>query len=131
MHPSLLADECIDREIVDALRGQGFTVLYVAELASSIPDDEVLAMAVAADALLITSDKDFGEIVFRQNRLHSGVLLIRLAGVEPHVKAQLTAEILRERTNELLGNFSVLERDHLRVRRARPMPSNASSHDQA
>ena len=124
MHPSLLADECIDREVVDALREQGFDVLYVAELAPSIPDDEVLAMAVAADALLITSDKDFGEIVFRQNRLHSGVLLIRLAGVDAHLKAQLTVEILRERDTELLGNFSVLERDRFRVRRARPLASS-------
>jgi hypothetical protein len=45
MHLSIVADECIDKEIVDALREEGFDVLYVAEISPSISDAEVLEMA--------------------------------------------------------------------------------------
>jgi len=37
----------------------------------------------------LTADKDFGELVFRQRLLHSGIVLIRLAGLKPETKAEL------------------------------------------
>lgn len=116
MPPPIVADECIDQEIVLALRDEGFSVTYIAEIAPSIDDTEVLSMASKAGALLLTSDKDFGEIVFRQRQLHSGVLLIRLAGVAPPIKARIAIRAIQEHAEELLGNFSVLEKERLRVR---------------
>lgn len=75
------ADESVDRHIVERLRREGHRVWYVAEMDPGIPDDVVLALANQETALLLTADKDFGEIVFRQ-RLHThGVVLIRLAGL--------------------------------------------------
>ena len=81
----LLADECIDKRIVDYLRGKGYDVIYVAELAPSIPDNEVLDIANEKSAILLTNDKDFGELVFRQRKLNQGIVLIRLSGFS-HVK---------------------------------------------
>ena len=78
-----LADESVDRPIVERLRQEGHQVLYIAELKPGMPDDAVLNLANHETALLLTTDKDFGELVFRQ-RLHMyGVVLIRLAGVTP------------------------------------------------
>jgi hypothetical protein len=68
---------------------------------------------------LITADKDFGELVFRQKRVHSGVLLLRLAGLSNAAKAELVAETCRNRETELLGAFSVVAPGQLRIRRAR------------
>jgi predicted nuclease of predicted toxin-antitoxin system len=104
--------------VVDRLRNDGHDVLYVAELSPSIPDEEVLQQANAQGALLITADKDFGELVFRQGRVHSGVVLIRLAGLSNSTKAELVAEVCRDRARELLRAFSVVSPGQVRIRRA-------------
>ncbi len=55
-----LADESVDREIVERLRGEGHDVLYVAEMEPGITDDEVFERANATGRILVTCDKDFG-----------------------------------------------------------------------
>lgn len=77
----LVADENVDGPIVARLREDGHEVDYVAEMAPGISDDEVLDHANGRQALLITTDKDFGELVFRQGKLNAGIVLLRLAGV--------------------------------------------------
>jgi len=74
---NLVADEGIDRQIVELLRAREYVVLYVAELAPGLDDDSVLAAASKSGALLLTHDLDFGELVFRQRQAASGVLLLR------------------------------------------------------
>jgi predicted nuclease of predicted toxin-antitoxin system len=78
---NLFADEGVDRAVVDRLRQEGHDVVYVAELSPSIGDAQVLQQANDSGSLLITTDKDFGELVFRLGRLHTGVILLRLAGL--------------------------------------------------
>jgi predicted nuclease of predicted toxin-antitoxin system len=63
---NLLADEGVDRQIVERLRQEGYSVLYIAEMDPGISDDLVLDKANQVEALLLTADKDFGELVFRQ-----------------------------------------------------------------
>ena len=70
----LFADESVDKSIVDRLREDGHTVSYIAELTPSIDDDAVLRQANQSGSLLITADKDFGELVFRMRRVHAGVV---------------------------------------------------------
>ena len=79
---NLFADEGVDRPVVERLRQDDHDVMYVAELAPSIPDEEVLREANGRSAVLVTADKDFGELVFRQGAMHSGVVLLRLAGLD-------------------------------------------------
>ena len=57
-----LADECCDRDLVGALRNAGYDVLYVLELKPGATDDEVLALAFDQRRILLTEDKDFGEL---------------------------------------------------------------------
>jgi predicted nuclease of predicted toxin-antitoxin system len=67
---NFLADESVDRPIVERLRQEGHQVSYIAELGPGMSDDAVLNLANQQTALLLTADKDFGEMVFRQ-RLHT------------------------------------------------------------
>lgn len=60
-----LVDECVERQVVDALRKDGHNVLYIVEMNRSLPDEEVLNTAIIESAILLTSDKDFGEIVYQ------------------------------------------------------------------
>ena len=113
---NLLADESVDRPIVERLRNDGHEVVYVAELSPSIGDNEVLQKANDSRALLLTADKDFGELVFRQRRLHAGVVLTRLAGFPPALKPEAVAKVIREHGAQLLGAFSVVSPGIVRIR---------------
>lgn len=114
---NLLADESIDKLIVDRLRQDGHRVLYIAEFAPSIDDDAVLQQANQNDTLLITADKDFGELVFRQGRIHVGIVLVRLAGLPSYAKARTISAVFADHGDELLNAFSVISPERVRIRR--------------
>lgn len=84
-----------------------------------VSDDVVLAEANERNALLVTADKDFGELVFRQNLVNHGVVLLRLAGLSPETKAEIVAGVLRDRAAELPQVFSVISPGMVRIRRKR------------
>ncbi len=113
---NFLADENVDRQIVERLRLMGHNVQYVAETDAGISDDEVLDLANEKNALLLTADKDFGELVFRQRRITSGVVLIRLAGLSPTVKAEIVASTIKKHGTELKNSFSVVTPGAIRIR---------------
>ena len=113
---NLLADESVDRPIVERLRRDGHEVVYIAELAPGIIDDEVLETANSRNAVLVTTDKDFGELVFRRDAIHSGVILVRLAGLANETKAEIVAEVCRLPQTELIGSFTVVSPGQVRIR---------------
>lgn len=112
----LLADEGIDRQIVDRLRVEGHDVTYIAEFQRGDSDQEVLSIARTEERVLLTQDKDFGELVFRQGLAAHGVLLIRLAGKEPGEKATLVATAIEGYGERLELAFAVLSAKTLRIR---------------
>ena len=117
----LLADEGVDRPIVVRLREDGHEVDYVAEMEPGADDDRVLSHANQHQALLITADKDFGELVFRQGRFNTGIVLLRLAGVSQIRKAEIVSAVLAVHGNEMRAAFSVITNEILRIR---PNPGN-------
>jgi predicted nuclease of predicted toxin-antitoxin system len=115
---NLLADEGVERQVVERLRHDGHTVLYVAEMEPGITDDVVLERANEAAANLLTADKDFGELVFREGQLSSGgVVLIRLAGLSADLKAQSVSDAFREHASEFPNHFSVVSPGKVRIGR--------------
>jgi predicted nuclease of predicted toxin-antitoxin system len=62
---NFVADECCDSLLVAGLRGEGHDVLYVREFAPGSDDDVVLQLSAAQQRILLTEDKDFGELVIR------------------------------------------------------------------
>jgi len=113
----LIADESVDRQIVERLRQDGHAVQYVAEMEPGISDDLVLSLAVQAEAVLLTADKDFGEAVVRQRRFVSGILLVRLAGLSAARKAEVVSSASSQHSGELPGAIGVLTPGSFRVRR--------------
>lgn len=112
----VVADEGVDRQIVERLRSVSYEVIYVAELAPSISDDEVLELANDENALLITADKDFGELVFRLHRIAGGIVLLRLLGLGPETKATIVTEALKQHAAQMLTAFSVIMPGSVRIR---------------
>jgi predicted nuclease of predicted toxin-antitoxin system len=113
---NFLADESIDQPVVERLRADGHEVLAVAEMAPSIPDEAVLTLANQREAILLTADKDFGELVFRQHRISAGVVLMRLAGLSPATKARVVASVIRAHASELFHAFTVVSPGMVRIR---------------
>jgi predicted nuclease of predicted toxin-antitoxin system len=75
-------------------------------------------LRLKVDGVLVTSDKDFGDLVFRRRLLHSGILLIRLAGVRTEIKAGLVAASFDQHGEELSSGFAVLSKRSLRFRKS-------------
>jgi len=121
-------DECVDQPVADRLRSDGHEVLCASEMAPGAPDEAVLSLANARDAVLITSDKDFGELVYRRNRVTRGVLLIRLAGLSPGAKAEVVSAAVRRHGVEMPWAFSVVSPGRALVgTRLRPAANAAGS----
>ena len=117
---NFVADESVDRLIVERHRQDGHQVWDVAEMEPGISDDVVLDLANRQGALLLTADKDFGEIVFRQHRLSGGVVLVRLAGLSADRKASAVVTAITEVASKLPGAFTVITPGLCRTRRLSP-----------
>lgn len=111
-----LADESVDRQIVDRLRQDGYRVDYVAEMFPGVTDDVGLQFANQDNAILITGDKDFGELVYRQRRISPGIILIRMAGLHRNQKAEITAKTIRAREAEIDKAFTVITKRTILIR---------------
>lgn len=109
----LLADENFPGIAVNALRDRGHDVSWVRTEAPGISDVEVLAKSKSENRVLITFDKDFGELVFRSG-LSAGVVLFRLAAKSPWYIAELAVKVLESR-EDWAGNFSVVEESRIRI----------------
>lgn len=112
-----LADENVDGPIVERLRKEGHEVIYIVEAKRGLADHEVIRKANDSSAVLLTSDKDFGELVFRQARTHRGVLLVRLAGLSPRRKSELVAGSVQAHEDEIPGSFTVITAGAVRIRK--------------
>lgn len=113
----LLADEDIERLIVERLRADGFDVLWIAETAPGATDVEVLTLANNEDRILLTADKGFGELVFRQRQVAAGVVLVRVLGTTPAQRAEIVADAIAAHRDELRGAFTVITPAFVRIRR--------------
>ncbi|MCS7275128.1 MAG: DUF5615 family PIN-like protein [Candidatus Bipolaricaulota bacterium] len=111
-----LADENVEKLIVDHLRHQSFDVRYVAEETPSLKDDAILALANQENRIFITNDKDFGEMAFRQRRVRTGILLLRFRRDEAEWKAQRLVRFLEQYRQPLDKKFVVLGDTRVRIR---------------
>ena len=114
---NLLADESVDKQIVERLRLDGHLVLYIAELEPSISDNVVLLRANEQNALLLTADKDFGELVYHQKMLSSGgVVLLRRLALSQQSKSEIVSQAVLEHASEFARSFSVISPGSIRIR---------------
>ncbi len=110
-----LADESCDFSVVRALRAAGYDVKAIIETARGAPDQAVLAMALTEQRVLLTQDKDFGELVFAAGSPAIGVLLLRYPSSARTTLRQAVLDLVAMRQNELLGSFIVLTPGNVRA----------------
>lgn len=112
----LLADECCDALLVDGLRSDGHEVLYVKETDPGATDDTVLQLAVDQQRVLLTEDKDFGELVVRLQLPAYGIVLLRIDPADSGAKLARLRHLLLHHAQRLPGSFVVLGEKRARFR---------------
>jgi len=118
----LLADENFPGLAIKALREQGHDVAWVREDSPGSKDIDVLARAQAEDRILLTFDKDFGELAFRWGLpAASGLVLFRISAPSARYVARAATQILASRT-DWAGHFSVVEDHRVRILPLPPIP---------
>jgi predicted nuclease of predicted toxin-antitoxin system len=110
-----LANENFPLIAVQALREQGHDVLWVLTEYPGISDQEVLLRAHSDNRILLTFDKDFGELAFRTDLPAScGIILFRTSPRSPSFVASLAVAALSSRS-DWQGYFSVIEESRIRM----------------
>ncbi len=112
----ILADENLPESICSALEVAGFTVERVRTMSPGIDDHTVLATAVSRDLVVVTQDKDFGDLVHRDALEHRGVVLVRLRGLPFAERAARVVAVFEEHGEALRGAFTVIANKGVRVR---------------
>lgn len=111
----LLADESCDFAVVRALREAGFDVAAVGEASPGAEDNVVIDLAVREGRMLITEDKDFGQLMYAEGRAAGGVLLLRFPARARLVMAQSVVELMQQHGERLVGRFVVLQPGRVRI----------------
>jgi predicted nuclease of predicted toxin-antitoxin system len=103
--------------VVRALRAAGYDVSAISELAPQTTDPEVIALAVREHRVLLTEDKDFGQLVDAELRKSSGVILVRFPASERNALPAAILETAKELGDSLTGLFVVLTPRRIRIGR--------------
>jgi predicted nuclease of predicted toxin-antitoxin system len=115
----LLADENVEPIVVEWLRVTRHDVLHMLEADPGAPDTVVLERARDEQRVLITYDRDFGELVFRTGAVTAGVLLLRLSPAAPAERLVLLQARWTLFADRLEGSFVVVADHKVRVRQLR------------
>ena len=114
-----VVDESTGAAVAEFLRRLGHDVLAVADELPQADDAVILAEAVQESRVLVTNDKDFGELVFRRGQAHVGVILLRLRDESPANRVRVVQAVLEQCTDVLPDHLVVATDSHIRVRPAR------------
>ena len=111
----LLADENVPGETVTALSDAGFDVAWIMADNPGLSDDLVLARAQREERVVLTFDKDFGEMAFLSGLpSEGGIILVRVPLESPGAISSIVVAALKSR-EDWVGNFSVVEADRIRI----------------
>lgn len=111
-----LADESCDFNFVRALRAAGHDVQAVAEIALSADDPEVIRLATEQSRVLLTEDKDFGQLVFASGAPSAGVVLFRYPTAARQVVIDAFVQFVQEKGEQLRDCFAVFEPGRVRLK---------------
>jgi predicted nuclease of predicted toxin-antitoxin system len=110
-----IADVNVEKAIIDYLTENGYDTKWVADYSCEILDEDLLKLANVEKRILITNDKDFGELTFLQKSLSTGIILLRIRGQRPKDKVKLIKKLLNKHGDKLLNHFIVITKRKIRI----------------
>lgn len=109
-----LVDECTGPAVAAWLNQQGHDIYSVYDLSPGAADDDLLGLAFRDNWILVTNDRDFGELVFRESRPHRGVVFLRLDDERAANKIRVLGQLLASYGSRLTNQFVVVTETHVR-----------------
>ena len=109
-----LADVNIEKRIIDFLRGAGFDVLWIPDYDCHLDDVALLKLAFDENRIIITNDKDFGELNFLQRKPSVGIILFRIDEQNVRVKITILKNMLLKYPEKFSNHFAVIARKRIR-----------------
>jgi predicted nuclease of predicted toxin-antitoxin system len=120
----LLLDTCVSFGAVEPLKAAGHDVIWAGDWPADPGDDEILALAYQEGRILITLDKDFGELAVVREQAHAGI--IRLVVLSASQQAPICLMVLTRYGTELQsGAIVTVEPGRIRVRPAASHPESS------
>ena len=113
-----LVDECTGPAVAQWLRAQGHEVFSVYDEAPGSTDDELLDRAHSENWIVITNDKDFGDMIFRERKPHHGVIFLRLQDERPVAKINALDRLLSRFADQIADYFVVVSEKKIRFSRS-------------
>ena len=113
-----LADESCDFGVVLALRTAGHDVVAIAEVSPREEDDSVMKRALPEQRIVVTEDKDFGQLVYANRQATGGVLFLRFPARARTTIAKTVVDIVGRQGERLKGKFTVVQPGRVRFGRA-------------
>ena len=119
-----LVDECTGPAVAKWLRSLHHDVFSVYDEVRGLDDDSIIEKANRENYVLVTNDKDFGELVFRKRKPHKGVVLLRLEDERSENKIAVLHRVLESYSDKLSDNFIIVTEKTVRiVEESRDTPS--------
>ena len=116
----LLADESCAGPVILALREAGHDVLAIAEFDKGVADDEVMQRAISETRVVITEDRDFGELVYARGSGSPGVIFVKFHNRARRGKPSAVVEAVAKLGPRLRDCFAVVEPGRVRIARRPP-----------
>jgi predicted nuclease of predicted toxin-antitoxin system len=112
-----LVDVGVSKEVEEYLLEQGYDTKTVRAIDTRMSDQEIIRLAASEGRMVITMDKDFGELVYHSAMKHCGVLLLRLEDATGLVKLEVVRDILESYSDQIKNHFCVYQNNKFRIRR--------------
>lgn len=112
-----VADEGCDFAVVRSLRTASHDVIAAVEITPSADDEVILKMARDEGRILLTEDKDFGELVYAAGQKSCGVILIRFRASARSAMAEAVVEAVNRLGASLTSQFAVIQPGRIRIGR--------------
>lgn len=113
----LLADENIPLQSVHLIRNNGYNIISIMENSPGITDNEVLMRANKEKRILLTFDRDYGEIIYKKKSpLPAGLIYFRFVPVTPEHTAKIFFSLVEVSNIILQGKFTIVEKNKVRQR---------------
>jgi len=110
-----LADVNIEKPLVDFLSKQGYDIKWIPDYDCEMPDEDLIQLANREKRILITNDKDFGDLIFLQKRMSAGTILFRVKGQNSQDKIKLMKKLLMGYKDKLLNHYIVITKLKIRI----------------
>lgn len=112
----IIADENIDRLIIQAIKETGIEVYSVFELQRGIRDEDIIKLSQKPRRIILTEDKDFGEWVYAHQHKDISVILLRYDFKDTEQMAVILKRLLLDKGDILFGKFTTVTLSKVRIR---------------